>query len=92
MNAYNNYSIFEATYKADTEEVYLETTYPFTETLERVILKTAQLKDKAMLEVLPDDILLGLFSSCNEELTRRNKQRNDERFGMLKSTRGSETK
>lgn len=89
----NPYAIFKATYKAETEEVMIDTTFTHSRAVQTAMIQVAQLKDRAILEILPDDVLLNLYTSFNEELCRRNKKRNDEKFGDFKSPYlGSEKK
>lgn len=67
------YAIFKVAYKAETEEVMIETTLTHSGAVETAMLQTARLKDRAVLEALPDEVLKSLYNAVGTELHKRTK-------------------
>lgn len=69
----NPYAIFKATYKAETEEVMLETTFPHSGAFETAMFQTAQIRNRVILEALPDEVLKSIYNAVGVELHKRTK-------------------
>lgn len=63
--------VVKAVFNPSTEEVSVETKYQFKDTPTTMMLKVADMQDRAMLEALPDDVLKKLYMSIKFQMQSR---------------------
>lgn len=61
----------KAIFNPSTEEVAVETKYQFKDSPTTMMIKVADMQDRAMLEALPDDVLKKLYMSIKFQMQNR---------------------